>query len=176
MRKTGARIKHSKERGEWAELCFMVRAGANGLKACKPWGDTARFDFVVEHNGHLSRVQVKSTINKRKTHYELHMCDCHGKAYSHNAFDFLAAYIIPEDMWFIIPAKKVRRKTGIALYPKPCDSKYDSFREAWELLYARPQGTNVGTVHACVEEGFEKGFDVPFPALDENRIAPDAAG
>ena len=41
----GAKIKHPKLRGEWAELCFMVRAAEKGLQVSKPWGETARYDL-----------------------------------------------------------------------------------------------------------------------------------
>ena len=54
----GAKIKHPKLRGEWAELCFMVRAVEKGYQVSKPWGETARYDFAVERDGHFVRVQV----------------------------------------------------------------------------------------------------------------------
>jgi hypothetical protein len=46
-------IPHAKERGEWGELCFMARAAEHGLRVTKPWGDSAPYDFAIEHNGTL---------------------------------------------------------------------------------------------------------------------------
>ncbi|HEY3971898.1 MAG TPA: hypothetical protein VGM18_02775 [Candidatus Sulfotelmatobacter sp.] len=34
-------IRHSKARGEWAELRFMTRATELGFRVTKPWGETA---------------------------------------------------------------------------------------------------------------------------------------
>jgi len=65
MKNKGIDIKHPKQRGEWAELRFMARAAEHGLCVTKPWGDSARYDFAVEHNGHFLRVQVKSTKSKQ---------------------------------------------------------------------------------------------------------------
>jgi hypothetical protein len=62
MGKNGAGIKHPKLRGEWAELRFMARAAEQGFQVSKPWGETARYDFVVEAAGRFVRVQVKSTM------------------------------------------------------------------------------------------------------------------
>jgi PD-(D/E)XK endonuclease len=61
MTNRGINIKNRKQRGEWAEMCFMARAATHGLCVAKPYGDSARFDFAIEHHGHFLRVQVKST-------------------------------------------------------------------------------------------------------------------
>jgi hypothetical protein len=42
-------IKLCKELGEWAEMRFMVRAAEEGLRAAKPFGESCRYDFIVEH-------------------------------------------------------------------------------------------------------------------------------
>ena len=62
MKNNGMKIKHPKLRGEWAELRFMTCAAEHGLCVTKQWGETARYDFAVEHEGHFVRVQVKSTM------------------------------------------------------------------------------------------------------------------
>jgi hypothetical protein len=64
-----ASIAHAKERGEWGELCFMARAAEHGLRVTKPWGESAPYDFAIEHNGHFLRVQVKCTTKKRLQSY-----------------------------------------------------------------------------------------------------------
>ena len=45
---SGGGIKGCKERGEWAELCFMARAAGHGLRVSKPYGDSASYDVGVE--------------------------------------------------------------------------------------------------------------------------------
>ena len=47
-KKLGMTIRNGKRRGEWAELCFAVRAMAEGLRLGKPWGESAGYDFTVE--------------------------------------------------------------------------------------------------------------------------------
>ena len=64
MTKPRVKIKHCKRRGEWAEMRFMAMAAENGLEVTKPFGDTAHYDFAVEHQGKFARVQVKSTVAK----------------------------------------------------------------------------------------------------------------
>jgi hypothetical protein len=39
---SGMGIAGCKERGEWAELCFMARAAGQGLRVSKPYGDSAK--------------------------------------------------------------------------------------------------------------------------------------
>jgi hypothetical protein len=133
MKNNGMRIKHPKLRGEWAELCFMTRAAEHGLCVTKPWGETARYDFAVEHDGQFVRVQVKSTMFVDRGGYSCSVRGCRGP-YQGNPFDFLAVYLIPEDLWYIIPAKKVKGQGSVALYPKLKKSQYKRYREAWGLL------------------------------------------
>lgn len=133
MKNHGMKIKHPKLRGEWAELRFMVKAAEHGLQVTKPWGETSRYDFVVEHAGNFVRVQVKSTMFKDRGGYSCTVRGSRGP-YKDNAFDFVAAYLIPEDTWYLIPAEKIRGQGSVALYPKLKASKYDRYKEAWELL------------------------------------------
>jgi hypothetical protein len=56
------------------------------------------------------------------------------RAYDTGSFDFLAAYVVPEDAWYIIPARLIHGKECIALYPNSPAAKYEKYREAWELL------------------------------------------
>jgi hypothetical protein len=99
------KIKHLKLRGEWAELRFMARAAEHGLQVTKPWGETARYNFVVEHAGTF--VRVKSTGFVDRGGYSCLARGCRG-AYEGDPFDFLAAYLIPENVWYVIPAKKIQ--------------------------------------------------------------------
>src|SRR6202451_924422 len=51
----GVRIMGCKERGEWAELCFMARATGEGLRVLKPYGDSRAYDVAVESGGPIWR-------------------------------------------------------------------------------------------------------------------------
>jgi hypothetical protein len=149
---SGEKIKHAKLRGEWAELKFMTKATEQGLRVSKPWGEVSRYDFLVECGGRVTRVQVKSTMFKDRGGYS---CSVRGSSgpYVGDAFDFLAAYLIPLDVWYIIPAEEIRGQGSIALYPELKRAKYEIYREAWELL----QGKNavIGRMEACADESWE---------------------
>ena len=38
----------SKQRGELAEMMFMVKAAQKGFATAKPYGDSRRYDFVLD--------------------------------------------------------------------------------------------------------------------------------
>ncbi len=124
----------------------MMRAAEEGLSISQPWGEVAHYDFVVEARGRFLRVQVKSTMFVDRGGYS---CSVRGASgpYVGDAFDFLAVYLIPEDLWYIVPETLIRGQGSIALYPRLKRSKYGQYREAWELL----RGERVDSIHACAE-------------------------
>ena len=126
-------IEDKKLRGEWAESVFMARANQHGLPVSKPWGEMCSYDFIIGKTGRFVSVQVKSTLSKEKTGY---VCTVRGghQAYSAGSFDFLAAYVVPEDAWYLIPAKLIHGKECITLYPNSPTAKYELYREAWHLM------------------------------------------
>lgn len=128
-------IKDKKERGEWAESVFVSRAKEEGLAVSKPSGDSQSFDCVVGRPGKFAAVQVKSTVAKLESGkgYICSVCSSH-KVYRAGAFDFVAAYVIPEDAWYIIPAKEIRGLKSISLCTVGAEAKYEKYREAWKLL------------------------------------------
>ncbi len=73
------------------------------------------------------RVQVKSTMFKDRGGYSCTVRGCRGP-YEGDPFDFLAAYLIPVDMWYIIPAERFSGQGSIALYPQLKKSKYGALQ------------------------------------------------
>jgi hypothetical protein len=145
-------IQDKKKRGEWAESVFMARAGEHGLPVSRPWGEMSSYDFVIGKTGRFVSVQVKSTISKLKTGY---VCTVRGghKAYAAGSFDFLAAYAVIEDAWYIIPAELIHGKECITLYPKSPTSKYEKYREAWQLLREASEVSAEGSGDGEAAEG-----------------------
>jgi len=146
--------RDAKTRGEWVELLFMARAAREGLKVSRPHGD-ARYDVIVESATGLYRVQVKSTLFRRRGCYE---CLCFwsrvgkkrvAKRYRRGEVDFVAAYVVAEDAWFIIPVAEIRT-TSLYLPPKArvAKSRYGKYHEAWDLLGATGEGL---TIQACAD-------------------------
>lgn len=146
------KIKNCKTRGEWTELVFMQRAIEHGLRFGKPWGEPKGYDFAVERGGKFVSVQVKSTMcEKPEGGYSCCLKDSKGK-YRGNPFEFLAAYVIPDDTWFIIPGRKVRGLTNVSLYPHSQRAKYTPYKEAWHLLRADNSGRI--DIMACADEEY----------------------
>jgi hypothetical protein len=98
-------------------------------------------------------VQVKSTMFIDRGGYSCTVRGCDGP-YVGDPFDYLAAYIFQEDMWYIIPAELVVGQGSIALYPRYKPAKYGPNKEAWHLLQQEPvvETGRVDRIEACVEE------------------------
>ena len=79
---------------------------------------------------------------------------CRGP-YEGDSFDFVAAYLIPKDLWYIIPEEMIRGQGSIAVYPRLKKSKYGRYREAWHLL-----GAAVG-IHARAKSLLRSGVVLP---------------
>ena len=126
-------IRHPKARGEWAELRFMLRATELGLRVTKPWGDNSPYDLVIETSGRFLRVQVKCTRFRRGRSYKCHLVS-NGHPYSPDQIDFIAAYVIPTDTWYILPIRATNAQPDILLTPHNARSKYERYKEAWHLL------------------------------------------
>lgn len=132
----GALIKNHKLRGEWAELVFMARVKELGFGLLQPWGESSRYDVGVEWEGRFMRVQVKSTIYKVGNAYVCNTRpDDDKKPYTVREIDFLAAYVIPVNVWYIVPAGVATRLKGnIWLSPHKKGHKYERFMEAWGVM------------------------------------------
>jgi len=154
---SGEEIATPKERGEWAEARFLAKAAEQGFRVSKPWGDSARYDFALEREGRFLRIQVKSTTSRLRNGYRCLLQPPQGaanpkKLYSAEQVDFFAAYVIPEDVWYIIPAEVGVKMRGRAwLFPDSPGHKYEKYKEAWPLLRAAVSGDAGGVV----EEGLD---------------------
>jgi hypothetical protein len=141
MNSLGENIRNSCDRGDWAEMRFMARAAEQGFHVSKPWGGSSRYDFALELDGHFLRIQVKSTIARYLRGYACGMQTQSGshdpsRRYRTDEIDFLAAYVIPEDLWYILPTDFVLLQASrIILYPHRKGHKYEPYKEAWHLLH-----------------------------------------
>jgi hypothetical protein len=139
-RMAGAKLTGRKERGEWAELYFMMLAAGLGMNVSRPFGSAWRYDVGVENGG---GVQVKSSIYRRREgDYSVNVKGPKRKKYAPGTVDYFAILLIPIDDWYIIPYEVM----GMHFTPKSKRDKYDQYREAWHLL--RETGL---TIQACVD-------------------------
>jgi len=152
MKKRKPKISDKKLRGEWAEMVFMTRATELGLPVSKPWGEMRSYDFVIGRPGHFVAVQVKSTIAEVGTGYECTVRGGH-QCYPPGSFDFLAAYVVHENAWYIIPEEDIQGQESVSLYPKLAKARYEKFREAWHLLDPDidPAPGHIDSIQGCAE-------------------------
>ena len=134
-------FKTHKDQGEWAELCFMTKAAGMGLKVVRPFGDSSSYDVGVECAGGILRVQVKSSIYQRRgmRSYAVHLHTHNAQQYAKGTVDFFALYLIPVDIWYILPFEVTGNSTSLHFTPGGRYEKHKQYREAWHLL--RPQTT-----------------------------------
>jgi hypothetical protein len=152
-------IKDKKKRGEWAESVFLARAGEEGLAASKPWGDSRSYDCVVGRPGKFVAVQVKSTIARLVSGegYNCSVCSSH-KPYPPGSFDYVAAYVVQEDVWYVIPEKEIRGLKSISLCTVGGEAKYEEYREAWGLLRKASETGETGSSAEQVSTGEATGL------------------
>jgi hypothetical protein len=139
--------QNTKHIGDLAELEFMLQAANRGFPVAKPFGDNEHYDVMVDARTRIWRVQVKCATPNDD--HSFRVCAFfHGShrrviAYTPADIDFLAAYIRPSRIWYIIPVPALRRRLGIALYPsgprrRSNRRQFEKYRDAWHLL--RPKG------------------------------------
>jgi PD-(D/E)XK endonuclease len=132
-----------KQKGELAEIAFLHKAASLGFGVAKPYGDSERYDFILDSGERLWRVQVKSvsaTYPVGSHGYRTASCHSRGSCkdlpYTADEIDFFVAYIVPLDIWYIIPVEVVTPVLGMCFYPLGCriGGRYEPYREAWHLM------------------------------------------
>jgi hypothetical protein len=126
----------NKQRGDLAEMVFLRKASSMGFAVAKPWADSERYDFVVRAGRRFWRVQVKSVRSKhpKRKHYRVQTTNRFKVGYTADEIDFLAAYIFPEDAWYIFPVAFVENRKILCLTPNSTKSPMQKYREAWKLM------------------------------------------
>ncbi|MGI9101425.1 MAG: group I intron-associated PD-(D/E)XK endonuclease [Terriglobales bacterium] len=129
--------RDAKRQGELAELVFAERAVRRGLQVSKPYGETAAYDFLVDCEGRISRVQVRSVGVAKNGVYRVSTGNGHSskRAYTAREIDVLAAYVIPEDVWYLIPVRAFSPAKSVHLCPgRASRRKFEVWRERWDVL------------------------------------------
>ena len=145
-RRPATNLRHSrppKRRGELAELAFMHKVLSLGYGVAKPWGDSDRYDFIIDVGDRLWRAQVRSTEYQSHRGYSVHTyVSINHKmvALTSKQIDFVIAYIVPLDLWYVVPVAGYGACKNLWFYPlgSKKGSRFEVFREAWSLLSAPP--------------------------------------
>lgn len=100
----------------------------------KPWGETAKYDVVVDQDGRFLRMQVKSTEMWIGSSYLCQLHACGGILYTAKEIDYFALYVLPDDVWYTVPVKTLEGMGAVTLAPQNKESKYNRYKENWWLL------------------------------------------
>jgi PD-(D/E)XK endonuclease len=129
-------------RGDAAEAEFMVRACGLDFRVAKPWGNIDPYDVLVGFGRGFWRIQVKCAYRGKYGQYEVNVSNTRA-AYTKEEIDFVAAWVVQKNVWYIIPAEAVEgcRLMNFDLGKKGRKKKRDleNYREAWCLLKCPPE-------------------------------------
>jgi len=129
-----------KLRGELGELDFLRKAMGMGMLVSKPWGDSYRYDFVVDWEGRLSRTQVRSTeYISGVSGYAVHASVWVGTKHvplTAKDIDVLVAYVSSRDIWYVMPVRAFSPRARLHFYPDGSTkgALFEMYREAWWVM------------------------------------------
>jgi len=163
-------LSNTKRTGERSEAAFLYQATQRSFGICKPWGDSERYDFILDNRPkphvHLFRIQIKCTDSLRAGAYETRATYTTGSGravYTKRDIDFIAAHACPErsrriielNIWYIIPVEVCSPAPMLRFYPhrKAKLMRLEKYREAWHLLDPPL------TIHACIDEDYPEGYE-----------------
>ncbi len=131
--------------GEAVEAAFLARVTMLGFPVLKPWGDSRPYDFAVE-TWRLWRVQVKCATSHRGTRCDARAAGS-GALYTLDDIDFLVAYVISENLWYVVPADAfVPRATVHFNYGPKSQGMFEIYRETWCLLACSARARGRGDI------------------------------
>ena len=109
----------------------MSKAVSMGFGVAKPWGDSERYDIILNAGRVLWR-QIKSTFAERNCH--VNTCGNRRTPYTADEIDFLVVYVRFRDLWYIFPISAVQQ-TYIYVNPESRRRlRNEQYREAWQLF------------------------------------------
>ena len=102
-----------------------------------PFGEDTRYDVIVDTPQGLRRVQIK-TCTKPNKRGRFKLTVNYGrsprKSYTAEDCDFVAAYVVPLESWWIIPIDKVKTTTI------DIGNQHQESRSAWHnICYEKPR-------------------------------------
>jgi hypothetical protein len=165
---------NTKRTGERSEAAFLYQASQRRFAISKPWGDSERYDFILDNRPQprvkLFRVQIKCTDSLRADAYETRATYSVGKGravYTKRDIDFIAAHVVPLNIWYIIPVEVCTPQPMLRFYPHRLAKKMrlEKYREAWHLLDPPL------TIHACIDPDYPEG-DYPEGYIPDSE-SPD---
>lgn len=120
--------------GFLGEHRFIEEATLNDLDVSKPVMTNLMFDLISTNRSNVHyKIQVKSCSLIHENGCCKIKTSTRGYNYRSTDVDFFAIYIIPLDVWYIIPHEHVPCKLS-TFYPSEEKCKYHKWKNRWDLL------------------------------------------
>ena len=112
----------NKQKGNVGEAKCLAKMIELGVPVSLPFGDNERYDMIIEHNGHLEKIQVKYSsvqYNDGSTCFKLcsstnHTTNKHYTTYE-NDIDAFLLYNVKSDEVYYLPIDMVKNKKSITV-------------------------------------------------------------
>jgi hypothetical protein len=131
--------------GEAVEAAFLAKVCKLRIPVCKPWGDSERYDFVVDWGKGFWRVQVKGGSYYERSKYQVG-AGGKGRPFTKEDMDFVVVHIIPEELWYVVPIEIAEGLIMLWFNPRSTRARFEKYREAWCLLDCPREGRGVGDI------------------------------
>jgi hypothetical protein len=131
--------KNTKRAGERSEAAFLHKASSLGFGVAKPWGDSERYDFILETDIACSAFKSRlPTVSAPRLTKRAPLTPSAKDAPSipRATLIFLVAHIVPLDIWYVLPVEACMPAPMLRFYPhrKAKQMRLEKYREAWELM------------------------------------------
>jgi PD-(D/E)XK endonuclease len=136
---------NTKRMGEAIEAAFLAKVCQLRIPVCKPWGDSERYDFVVDWGKGFWRVQVKGGSSHDGSSYRVR-AGCSGKVFTKEDMDFVVVHIVPEDVWYVVPIE-IAEGLSTLWFQSPVDA--GKMPSADNPTNTRPPGRGDGGIFRC---------------------------
>lgn len=134
-------MQGSLRNGYVTEQEFTVEAMRRGLTVSRPIANIEPYDFIVEHEHRMIRVQVKKCYQNSRGH---NVADLRNNSMrssgtkrtcitTSDRIDFVALYCESEGLWYVIPLEVIQHlKSNVIVSIR---GKYSSYIDNWEFKY-----------------------------------------
>lgn len=150
MNKHQLSIKQNVIKGKASEHYFIYECLSRGIKISTPLQEDSKYDFLLDYNNNIVRVQLKSCFKARKDivkkgiyrsiyyRYFMRLCSNNRKNYTAKEVDFIICFIEPTKIYYILPIKIAHKISSFTINStNEKNSKYDKYKNAWHLLSER---------------------------------------
>ena len=140
-------------RGHVTQLLFKAEVAARGFVPCTPEWNIPMDSIIVRYGewNKILRVEVKQSMQespKGSGRYVIELRGSQGiggttgsKKGSERLHDYgvsvdvIAAYIVKEKCWYIVPEKAVKGQMSFSVNPSnPKKNEYEKYRNGWDIL------------------------------------------